>query len=58
MKLRVKEGTQVAADRVYAAGEEFDVPAGYEKEAEQWLALGFVEEVTRRLRRKAATDKR
>ena len=51
MKLRVKEGTQVAGDRIYAGGEVFEVPKGFEDEARRWLALGYVEEVKSRLRR-------
>ena len=51
MRLRVKEGTQVVADRVYASGDEFEFPKGFEEEAPRWLALGYVEEVRGRLRR-------
>ena len=51
MKLRVKDGTQVVADRVYAGGDEFEVPKGFGDEASRWLRLGYVEEVKSRLRR-------
>jgi hypothetical protein len=51
MILRVAEGTQVVADRVYAGGEEFEVPKGYDEEATRWLALGYVSEVKGRKRK-------
>jgi hypothetical protein len=54
MRLRVKEGTQVVADRIYAGGEVFEVPSGFEDEAPKWIAAGYAEEVKARLRRKAS----
>jgi hypothetical protein len=47
MKLKVQDGTQVVADRIYAEGEVFEVPKGYEDEARRWLKLGYVEEIKR-----------
>jgi hypothetical protein len=52
MKLKVQDGTQVVADRIYAEGEVFEVPKGYEDEARRWLRFGYVTEVkSKRTRR-------
>lgn len=47
----MKEGTQVVADRVYAGGQEFEVPKGFEDEVRRWVREGYAEEVKSRLRR-------